>query len=108
MIGVLQEKYKKVRKKVKTKTGKIYHQNQLDEDAAAIEKFYKDSGYLNIEVEGPVITYDETHSFMYVTFFVEEGSKYFLDNISFRGNIRIPDKDISEAIKIQKKRFLQS
>jgi outer membrane protein insertion porin family len=102
LVGIVNEKYKKVRKKIKTKAGKVYKQPQLDEDLASIKQYYKNSGYLNVSVQDPLVTYDPTHKYMYITIFVSEGDRYFIEELSFTGNIQRNDKELRKALEIKK------
>ncbi|MFC2091152.1 outer membrane protein assembly factor BamA [Elusimicrobiota bacterium] len=102
LVGIVQEKYKKVRKKIKSKKGKVYKKDLLDEDKQEVISHYKNSGYLNVELEGPVITYDPEHKYMYVTFFVEEGNKYYINEMTFSGNMQLPFEELIKAVRIKK------
>lgn len=102
LVGVIKERYKKVIKQIKTKAGKVYKQNQIDESIESIRSYYKNNGYLNIEVTEPLITYDPAHEFMYITIFVCEGNKYRINNIGFTGNSQISGDELAKAVNIKK------
>ncbi len=101
LVGVIKEKHKKVIKQIKTKAGKVF-KNQLNEDLENIKTLYKNMGYMNIEVEDPLITYDPFYEFMYITIFISEGNKYLINNISFTGNEKITNDRLREVIGIKK------
>ncbi len=101
LVGVIKEKHKKVIKQIKTKAGKVF-KNQLNEDLENIKTLYKNMGYMNIEVEDPLITYDPFYEFMYITIFISEGNKYFINNISFTGNEKITNDRLRDVIGIKK------
>ncbi|MFC2061247.1 outer membrane protein assembly factor BamA [Elusimicrobiota bacterium] len=102
LVGVLEEKYKKVLKQLKTKRGKVYKKDLLEEDIEKIQEYYKNNGFLNIEVEGPVLTFTPDHNFMYITFFIYEGDRYYIGEVDFGGNIKISKEEFQDELKIEK------
>ena len=102
LVGVVKEERKKVLKELKTKESKVFKQGQLDEDIKSIRTFYKNNGYLNVDVSPPLITYDPDRKNVYITVFVFENSKYNIGRITFVGNTKIDEAVLSEAIRIKK------
>ncbi|MFW6134282.1 MAG: outer membrane protein assembly factor BamA [Elusimicrobiota bacterium] len=102
LIGVVKENYKKIKKQIESKEGKKFNQNKIEQDKEKIIKYYKNNGYLNTEIDGPVLTYGKERKNIYITYFVYEDSKYYIKDISFEGNQKIKDKEIKQAIGIEK------
>lgn len=77
---------KKVRKQMKTKRGKVYKEATLREDMEKILAFYKNRGYLDIQVAEPKIDYNEDRTLIILTLGLSEGSFYRNGEVAFDGN----------------------
>lgn len=84
--GVKSYKTKKIAKLMKTKRKKVYKEEVFEEDKKEIETFYKNNGYIQVELSKPVITYNKERTQMFIKFTVKEGPKYKIGKISFSGN----------------------
>ncbi len=78
-----------------TKSG-ILKEEMLERDAAAIEAFYGNRGFVDVKVGQPEV--DIRDDGIYINFNVQEGSRYKMGKVSFEGDlIEAPDK-LEEAI----------
>jgi len=95
-------KYKKIKKLAKTKKKKVYKEETLNSDIAAITKFYKDHGFMDFSVSEPVITYNEDRTKMFINLKIEEGAKYKIGDISFQGNYVVSEKELAKHCDFKK------
>ncbi len=72
----------------------ILREELLDRDVAAMEAFYADKGYIDARVGQPDVDYEEDG--IYLTFHVEEGPRYRMGEVSFRGDLLVSEDDLKE------------
>jgi len=89
-------KVKKVKKLAKTKSKKVFKMETLKNDMLEITKFYKNRGFMDFSMEEPEISYNEERTQMFITLILNEGQKYLIGDISFRGNFVIDDATIKK------------
>ncbi len=88
----------------------LFKEEEFKEDLRRIIDFYKERGYIDAKVEDYDIRYKE--GWAYITIKVDEGKRYYLGGISFKGNkaidserlrdtLRIKPKDVYNAKKVQ-------
>lgn len=63
----------------------VLREEILDRDAAALEAYYGNRGFLNAKVGQPEVTYTETG--ITVTFQVVEGTRYKISSVNFAGEM---------------------
>lgn len=95
-------KSKKIKKLAKTKRKKVFKEEILKNDISAINKFYKNRGFMDFSIEEPKITYNEERTKMFITLTVNEGPKYKIGDISFRGNYVVSEKELAKHSEIKK------
>lgn len=71
------------RPKAFLRAGKL-DEEKLKEDVDRIELFYKENGFLDIQVNDPVIDVEENR--FIITIEVTENKKYYIGDVSFSGN----------------------
>ena len=76
-----------------------YDPRQLDEDVAALQRFYRDNGYFDARV-GRKVVWSPDLTEVEVDFLVDEGVRYVVDKITFKGNERLTDEQLAKAIKL--------
>jgi outer membrane protein insertion porin family len=64
--------------------------DQVEDDVASLRKFYTDKGFFDVRV-GRKIIVSPDQSEVQVTFLIDEGQRYLIDRVSFRGNASVPD-----------------
>ena len=94
----------KVRGKMKTNKGggfwifpgsSVYQEDKFEEDAQMIVDFYRERGYLQVDVGQPNLKHlrdseDGKTRFMTLEIPVTEGSRYRVDKLDFAGNDKVP------------------
>nr|MDA3793495.1 outer membrane protein assembly factor BamA [Elusimicrobiota bacterium] len=102
LVGVVKERYKKIYKLLETIEGKILKQNQIEEDIQKLENYYKNNGYINVEISAPLISYGPLDKEVYITIFIDEKFKFKVDKTTVIGFKKIPIDKISENISVKK------
>jgi outer membrane protein insertion porin family len=92
---------KKIRKLMKTKKKKVFKQETLQEDLKEIEKLYKNSGYMNVKIDEPTVTYNDNRTLMFIRINIAEGIRYKTGNITFSGNSTFTDTDLRRTVSLQ-------
>jgi outer membrane protein insertion porin family len=72
---------------------------QVDEDVAAIKHYYQDKGFFDARV-GRKLSFSGDQSDLQVTFIIEEGLRYQIDHVLFKGDISVPEGKIREGLKL--------
>lgn len=75
-----------------------YDAGQLDEDVASISKFYKAHGFFDVRV-GRKIDRSTDMKSMQITFVIDEGIRYTIDQVSFEGNTAVTEGAFRASIK---------
>lgn len=63
-----------------TKSG-IYNEDMLQQDIVTLQDFYKNAGYLDVEIDRSHVKVEENGEAMRITFSIDEGEKYVVGNI---------------------------
>lgn len=80
-------------------TGKgILREELLDRDAAAIEAFYANMGFIDARVGQPVVNYEEDG--IYLVFHLEEGARYRAGTVDFQGDLLVSVDELLEIISM--------
>lgn len=69
-----------------TGAGKL-REDVLEADAAMITYAYLNKGYMRVRVGKPKITYSEKKKGVILTFFIDEGQQYRVNDITFEGDV---------------------
>lgn len=84
------------------KKGDKYKPEQLDDDLKAIEDFYHDEGYLKAVVLSHEEKLNPEKKKVFITLKINEGVKYSLGDVKFRGNVLFDDSDLLKVFKLKK------
>ncbi|GAB6060422.1 outer membrane protein assembly factor BamA [Desulfonatronum parangueonense] len=76
----------------------ILREELLERDAAALEAYYANRGFLDARVGQPEVEYLEEG--IRITFKVDEGPRYRVGTISFRGDLLEPEEDLLRLINL--------
>jgi len=87
---------------MKTKRKKFFKQELLDEDLKMIEAYYKDRGFLKINMGTPIIALNEEKTEIFVTLFVYKGLKYTVGDIKFQGNYAITTEELERDLEVRR------
>ncbi|WP_028576946.1 outer membrane protein assembly factor BamA [Desulfomicrobium escambiense] len=86
----------------------VLREEILDRDAAALEAYYGNRGFLNAKVGQPEVTYSETG--ITVTFQVDEGARYKVTSVEYAGEMIGAPQDLNSVVKmddlVAKKEYL--
>ena len=80
-----------------TGTG-VLREEHLERDSQAITAYCLNKGYVNAQVSAPQVTYEEDG--IIVTFLVNEGQRYKLNNIGFEGDLLDTDENMLKVISM--------
>lgn len=101
--GVKAYKPKKILGLMDTKKKKVYKEETLRKDIDEIKKFYKNNGYLKIDVGEPVITFNSERTQMFIKLPVSEGEKYRIGTITFSGNTVFTEAELRKELTVKAK-----
>ncbi|MFH1283246.1 MAG: outer membrane protein assembly factor BamA [bacterium] len=107
VVGVTQYKTKKIKKLMKTKRKKVFKQENLDLDIAKIYDFYKNRGFLNVNITEPVISYNAERTGLFIEFEINEGRKYKINSYEFSGNTVYSEKELKDVVVIKTNRLFK-
>lgn len=99
--GTKAYKPKKIQRKMETKKKKVYKEETLRKDIDEIITFYKNNGYLQVEVGEPKITYNTERTQMFITLPITEGQKYRIGAVTFTGNQVYTEKDLKKTLEFR-------
>ncbi|MFQ5905349.1 MAG: outer membrane protein assembly factor BamA, partial [bacterium] len=74
-----------------------FKEDEFETDLEKIVEFYRKHGYADCEVKNHEITYDSLKQWMYISITVDEGKRYRIGDISFKGN-EVFDSDFLENL----------
>lgn len=100
---------KKIRKKMKIKERtpfRIFHSSKyivkkFEEDKERILRMYNKNGYRDARIVFDT-AYFVSHNRMNIRMQIEEGRKYYFRNITWEGNIKYTDEQLSKILNIKK------
>ena len=76
----------------------VLKEELLDRDSAAIENYYNNRGYIDARVGQPQV--DIKDDGITITFQVEEGERYKIGNVNFKGDLLVDEKKLLEVTKL--------
>lgn len=94
----------KLKRKIENKEKGFLRSGRMDKaklksDVEKIKSFYKENGYLDVQVGETVI--EAKNSRLVITFPISEGRKYYVGNISYEGNTVFTNDQLGKTIKIK-------
>ncbi len=92
--------YEKLRKLLKLKEGEPVDPFAIEKGVSQISSLYKNSGFKDVSVRYSISTTDPARTT--VTIYINEGKRYFWDEIFVSGNKEVSTKFIREKINIRK------
>ena len=78
-----------------------YHPDALESDKHTIENFYQSNGYMNAKVTSVEMQPDPNGKNFYITFFIEEGDIYTINDIQAPGNDELSEELLLAHIPIK-------
>lgn len=76
----------------------VLREEILDRDAAALEAYYGNRGFLNAKVGQPEVAYSDTG--ITVTFQVDEGARYKVTSVEYAGEMIGAPQDLNSVVKM--------
>ncbi|MGO2131286.1 MAG: outer membrane protein assembly factor BamA [Halomonas sp.] len=77
-----------------------YSRQALSGDLERLRSYYLDRGYVNFNVDSTQVSISPDKSQIYITVNITEGRQYRLGNISFAGDMRIPEREARELLQV--------
>ena len=81
-----------------------YDPDQIEEDVAAIRQYYEHNGFFDARV-GRKLDWSADQSEVMVTFVVDEGVRYRIDQVTFRGNSALSEQELRKHLKLVEGRY---
>jgi len=72
-----------------------YDPDQIEDDVASLRRWYDEHGFFDARI-GRKITWSPDQTEVMVTFLVNEGARYKIDHITFKGNATVPEAAASQ------------
>lgn len=105
-VGAGKIKPKKLLKEMKNKPGWLFatplSEPDLPEDLKKVEKTYKDKGFLDMQVLGSSVTFNEAATEATLTIQLIEGPQYRYGDTSFTGQTLYVSSDLAKALEYRK------
>jgi outer membrane protein insertion porin family len=72
---------------------------QLEQDVAAVRQFYENRGFFDVRI-GRKVVVSPTQGEVMVDFLIEEGPRYVVDRVTFRGNDSVTEAALREGLNL--------
>jgi outer membrane protein insertion porin family len=98
-VGIKKAEKDELKGKVQLVKGTIITENSIRNAIEAIQKFYRDKGFMNVSVK-PVVKKDATiPNANALTFYINKGNKVHINEINFFGNDAVSDMKLQKQMK---------
>ncbi len=78
--------------------------DELKQDADRIVAFYNNHGFLDAKISEPIIT--QKKQWLYITFDIDEGTRYGIGTIDFKGDLIADKQTFIDMMSIRKEKYL--
>jgi outer membrane protein insertion porin family len=78
-----------------------YHEQELMVDIERLKKFYRDKGWLDVNVFIESINFNETKDRISITIHIDEGERYTVGTITISDNKLISTSNVASVVKIK-------
>ena len=85
-------------KKLATNVGKRFNEKELNDGVEKLADFYRDEGYILINVSSPEISFDTASKKAFVNIAVKEGTQIKVSVMEFRGNTIFKSDDMRKEM----------
>lgn len=82
-----------------------YDPRRANEDMSSIEKFYKERGFINAEVNSSVASVTPDQEKIFIDIDVNEGKRYRLTDFEVVGNTHVPLEELTALVDIDKGKY---
>ncbi len=79
----------------------------IDDDVASIRQWYEQHGFFDVKV-GRKLTWSPDQTEVMVTFVIDEGVRYKVDKVTFKGMSAVSEAEIRKSLKMVEGRFWDS
>jgi outer membrane protein assembly complex protein YaeT len=76
-----------------------YDPEQIEDDVASVRRFYEQHGFFDARV-GRKIIFSPDNSEVQVDFIIDEGARYKVDNVTFKGNNSLSEAQLRQGLKL--------
>lgn len=96
----------RLKKQIQTKTWiwlfrpGTYRPGVVEDDVAALRRFYQDKGYFDARVGRKIIVSPDQHE-VQVNFLIEEGPRYTVNNLVFQGNQSVSEAELRSGLELR-------
>ena len=79
--------------------GGRYDPEQVDQDVAAVRRYYESKGYFDARV-GRKLVWSQDQSELQVEFLIDEGRRYYVKRVAFENNASVPDAVLRRKLRL--------
>ena len=83
----------------------VYQSKNIDRDLQAIQYYYRNEGYLNVQAQAPEINISPDKRFLYITFAISEGTRFKMGKEFFEGDDVVSKEAIQASFNLAKKDY---
>ncbi len=76
-----------------------YDPEQLEDDVASVRRFYEQKGFFDARV-GRKLIWSADMSELQINFLVDEGVRYIVDRVTFKGNANVTEAELRKNLKL--------
>lgn len=84
-----------------------YDPDQIEDDVASLRQWYEQHGFFDARV-GRKIVFSPDQTEVMVTFLINEGQRYKIDKVSFKGNTAVSEAELRKNLKVVEGKFYDS
>ncbi len=79
----------------------LYNLREVQNDSERIRVTYIDNGFLDAKVSKAEVEYSDEKKGYIVTFKISEGDQFTVNELSFSGDLIVPDEELNEILKLK-------
>ena len=79
-----------------------YAREKLSGDLERLRSYYMDRGYINMEIVSTQVSISPDKKQVFITVNISEGAKYTVRDIKLRGDLKVPEDQITALLLVQK------
>lgn len=79
-----------------------YAREKLSGDLERLRSYYMDRGYINMEIVSTQVSISPDKKQVFITVNINEGTKYTVRDIKLRGDLKVPEDQITALLLVQK------
>lgn len=79
----------------------LYNPQEIENDSERIRSTYIDNGFLDVKVSKPEMQYSEEEKGYIITFKIDEGQQFKVNELSFAGDLIVPAEELNEVLQLK-------